>query len=242
MDQASLEVFHSLPLFDGFPYLTTRIAGAMHHLALLPADLGLAELERIARRQFAANRLRTSLVLGPERALYLSEGGSVWAGPPRCEFPVCDKLRLPDDVAQQGELLARQDRLRAFVAEVEMKGFLIDMPHGRSATAWDRERLSRRGPDGVPVGLEPCVRCGGYRGTGLLDGPGLVVDVFCRCENHNRCARCLEPLYERRLDDCGYFEESGQILHVPAFSAFGHRCWVGAASRARLSPRSDGCT
>jgi hypothetical protein len=38
--------------------------------------------------------------------------------------------------------------------------------------------------------------------------------VHCRCENHNRCARCGEQLAKRRLNANYYRESDRQIWHV----------------------------
>lgn len=60
----------------------------------------------------------------------------------------------------------------------------------------------------------------------------LVVDVFCRCDNHNLCARCLRPLAEWRLDACAYFEPEREVLHIPTFAALSHECAVDVPSLA----------
>ena len=96
---------------------------------------------------------------------------------------------------------------------------------GRTATAEDLVRLSGTDPDGVPVGLARCTVCTAYRGEYLPSHqPGLVVRVFCRCENHNRCARCLHPLHEQRLEASYYDERQARVLHVAAFCGLSHVC------------------
>lgn len=220
-----------LPLFDGFPYLVTKIAGAMHHVIVLPSLAG-GDLERLARRQWDANRLPTCLVLAADRALYLSEGTATWTDQaPRCDHPICDRLFAAEEFPATAELSDRERRLREFVASRRRSGYFVDRAHGRTPTAEERIRLTRVGPRGVPRGLSVCEVCRGWRGEGLLAGSGLVVDVFCFCQNHNRCARCAEQLRERGLDDCSYFEGEGKVLHVPAFTGLEHRC------PQRVSPR-----
>lgn len=247
-----VSAYFSLPEFDGYPYLVTRITAAVHHLILMPRYLTTDdELERIARRQFAANRLETSLVLWADRVLYLGEDGASWSGvPPRCSLPVCDKLPPPADTPLTSDMLKREQRLRSFVAAntprptghgSDGRGpYVVDRAHGRPATAEDRAWLSRRRPNGAPAGLQRCDSCGAYRGMGLLEQAGLVVEVFCRCQNHNRCARCFERFSERRLNGCGFFEESGEILHVPAFAALDHICPARPSRRGRLRHQADG--
>jgi hypothetical protein len=51
-----------------------------------------------------------------------------------------------------------------------------------------------------------------------------VMRVHCRCENHNRCARCGEQLAKRRLNANYYRESDRQIWHVPGFRGLSHRC------------------
>lgn len=214
----------TLPLFDGYPYIVTKIAGPIHHLIVLPGDLASGAVERLADRQWRANRLPTCLVLAADRALHLGEEGAGCTDePPRCDHPVCDRLLAAEDFAPVQELGERQERLREFVASRPGLGYFVDRAHGRRPTAEDRIRLSGVGQD-APRELSRCQLCRGWRGEALLAGPDLVVDVFCSCQNHNRCARCLQPLRDRRLDDCAYFEDEGRVLHVPAFTAFEHQC------------------
>ncbi len=224
MDAQQNALYLSLALFDGFPYLVTRIAGAIHHLIVLPRDRTEEELVRLARRQFEANRIRSSLVLGRDHALYVSEDSATWGPAPRCDAPTWRRLQPTEAFPATAELLGREVRLAAFVSEHRSLGYFVDRAHGRPATCRDRSQLEGLGPTGVPRGLMQCVICAGWRGEALLGTLDLVVDVYCRCDNHNRCARCLEPLYERRLDACSYFEDSGEVLHVATFQGLDHRC------------------
>jgi len=75
MATASTTPVAHLPLFDGFPYLVTRMAPAMYHITLLPRDPSELELSLLARAQWRANRLDVCLVIGPDRALYISADG-----------------------------------------------------------------------------------------------------------------------------------------------------------------------
>ena len=217
MDKTKREIFR------GFPYLVTRIAGALHHLIVLPKRPE-DELEALAWMQSLTNQLPTCLVLAPDRALYLDGSAMSWsAEPPWCDFPVCDRVKgvgSPDDP----ELDQRRAQLREFSAARKSDGYLVDLPRGRRPTPAEYERLSRRSSDGVPAGLEPCEECSGYRGIALLDGPGVVVDVFCFCDAENRCARCGGLLSDRRLNACSYFEDEQSVLHVPAFVGLSHEC------------------
>jgi hypothetical protein len=53
---------------------------------------------------------------------------------------------------------------------------------------------------------------------------GGIVTVHCRCDNHNRCARCGETLADNRLSSFFYDEERREIWFTPGFCAFSHRC------------------
>ena len=224
--QTDDEPTQRFPVFDGYPYLVTPLGPGLCNFIVLPGDLGIDELLRLARRQHAANRLWTCLALGPTAAMYLSdEGESLAEELPWSNIPVADALMGPEEFPPTAELRERQERLRAFIDAGPAQWMVIDPMRGRSATADELVRLSGTGPDGVPVGLVRCVVCTAYRGD-CLSGrrADLVVTVFCRCENHNRCARCLHPLYGWRLRACYYNEPRAMVLHLAASCALSHVC------------------
>lgn len=226
--QTLVELARHLPVFDGYPYLVTALVGGLYHFIVLPGDLGRAELVSLARRQHSANRLRTCLAVGPDAAMYVSDDGEAVAEVPRCSDPISDRLLGPEKFPVTEELRDRQQRLHAFIAECKARsagGYLIDRMRGRTATAEDLVRLSGTDPEGVPIGLARCAVCAAYRGEYLPSHqPGLVVRVYCRCENHNRCARCLHPLHEQRLEASYYNEQQARVLHVAAFCGLSHAC------------------
>ena len=226
--QTLVELVRHLPVFDGYPYLVTALVGGLYHFIVLPGDLGRAELVSLARRQHSANRLRTCLAFGPDAAMYISDDGETVGEVPRCTDPISDRLLGPERFLATLEFRDRQERLRAFIAESQARsagGYLIDRMRGRTATTEDLVRLSGTDSDGVPVGLARCTVCTAYRGEYLPSHqPGLVVRVFCRCENHNRCARCFHALHEHRLGAAYYDERRAGVWHVPAFSGLNHVC------------------
>jgi hypothetical protein len=61
-------------------------------------------------------------------------------------------------------------------------------------------------------------------GEGNGDRTPRVIRIHCRCENHNRCARCGEPLADQRLSSYEYDEVEGKAMYLAAYAAFGHRC------------------
>src|SRR5215213_3754732 len=53
----------AIPAFDGYPYLVTLVVKSLCHLALLPPRDSYDVLRDVARRQVAANRLQSCLVI-----------------------------------------------------------------------------------------------------------------------------------------------------------------------------------
>jgi hypothetical protein len=224
--------YPSLPLFEGFPYLVTRVVPAMYHVMLLPAEASELELVLLARTQWRANRLETCLVTGVDRAWFISADGrdDLAQTPPRGGTLVTGHLKPARSWADSAELQARQRRLDAIVEEKRRKGGYMfgDLTKGgRDATADEVGRLAGAGPEGRPRGLERCPTCEEWRGR-CLD-PSLtfvckVMTVHCGCQNDNRCAACGGFLYERKLNANYYNARDGQIWHVPGFCGFRHRC------------------
>ncbi len=98
---------------------------------------------------------------------------------------------------------------------------------GRPATDEERLRLAGLNSDGVPQGLTQCPVCAEWRGECLDPSAafaGQVMQVHCRCANWNRCARCGNHLYARRLNANYYDVADGRIWHVPGFCGVTHRC------------------
>ena len=228
MATTSITPVPHLPLFDGFPYLVTRMAPAMYHVTLLPGDPSELDLSLLARAQWRANRLDVCLVIGSERALYISADGldRLDPMPPRGGVLITGGLKPPVTWPATVDLQARQRRLEASVVKIGC-GFGDLTKGGREASADDVARLAGAGPEGVARGLERCPVCSEWRGDCLDPSPkffGKVMTVCCRCANHNRCAACGLPLYERKLNANYYNPRDRQIWHVPAFSGLSHQC------------------
>lgn len=245
---ASKEIIDRLPFFDGFPYFVTRIVGALRHIALLPADWSETELRRLARHQASANRLEICLAFGPDRAIYYGldaeRSGVVEA--PRGGLLVTGKLQTPVDFPRTAELVERTRRLEDYIAAHDRDVYLLGDSDAtyRAATPEELVRLAGRDSSGVMRGLERCETCREYRGVCLGTAEVYAESVttgYCRCENHNLCARCGEPLAEWRLNANHFDRQDGHVWHLPAFSGFGHRCssswspvgnwWVGTGQR-----------
>jgi len=220
--------------FDGYPYLVTRIGhSALRHFAVLPTTWSPEQLVSLARRQALANRLDTCLALDPEHAVYVSaDGTEEEATHIPTGLPVVEQLALAEELPATPELAERQAALRAWADAQIHEGYIVGdgLEGGRPATRDDRVALA--GHDGDPhPGLVRCRTCGDLSGDYLAthgEGDGdrrpRVIRVHCRCENHNRCARCGEPLADRRLSAYYFDEERGSVYYVAAYCGFRHRC------------------
>jgi hypothetical protein len=237
--EATRRLYPSLPLFEGFPYLVTRVVPAMYHITLVPAEASDLELALLARTQWRANRLEVCLVTGVDRAWFISADGrdELAQTPPRGGTLVTRCLKPSRPFADTVELRARQQRLDAIVEACRRKGGYMfgDLTKGgREATADEVGRLAGTGPEGWPRGLERCPTCGERRGRCLDPSPVFpwkVMTVHCRCQNDNRCAACGGFLYERKLN-ANYFQpRDGHIWHVPGFCGFSHQCLAPTGHR-----------
>ena len=219
------------PRFDGFPYLVTRRVGPLHHITLLPSDRSDVELRHLADLQVRANRLETCLVLGADRAIFygIDATSTGFEAAPRGGAPVAGKLQPAEDFPPTPELTARAEQLRVFIDSTKQTGYMIGGAQSgyRPATAEEISRLSGRDPDGVPLGLVHCGACGEYRGECLGPAPNCsesVAKVYCRCENHNHCARCGHPLSDWRLGAHHFDRRDRKVWFKPAFSGLSHVC------------------
>jgi hypothetical protein len=214
--------------FDGFPYLVSNLSAGIFHIALLPSDIDLDDLKRIAWTQTAHSGFGSCLVLGADLCFYsapngkISQSGRIPAG----GVNFLGKLRLCQRVQVGKE---RQVRLREYVAQHGPQGAVFgDISKGGRRVAGDEiDELGGQQDDGVPVGLGRCDVCGEWRGECLDPDPkfsGLVMRVRCLCDNDTRCARCGYPFGERAVN-ANYFD-AGTIWHVPGFAAFRHKCSV----------------
>ena len=233
--RARRSVAHLTPPFDGYPYLVTRIGrSALRHMAILPSTWSRERLLGLARRQALANRLDTCLVLGPADAIYVApDGAEEQADHVPTGIPVVERLRLADSLPRTPEIAARRARLRAYKDEDDSPRYIVGdgLEGGRPAILNDIFRLASLEGEDPHRGLAPCPTCGELAGDYLAtqgEGNGdltrRVIRVFCRCENHNRCARCGEPLAERRLSAYHFVAETGSVCYVAAYRGLSHRC------------------
>ena len=229
-----------MEMFNGFPYLVTSIVSALHHVTLLPAEFSDAALLALAGAQIAANKLPTCLTLKRDAAVYfdVDGGADVSHEPPRGEWVVFGRLEPQIAFPSSVDLRSRQQWLARFVEKHSGPGGSMfgDLTKGgRGATPQELDDLAGLNDDGSPRGLTPCESCSDWRGVCLDPGETFrdqVMTVHCRCENHNRCARCGETLFGRRLNANFYDRGDGMIWHVPGFSGLSHRC-------DDVAPRSD---
>ena len=226
---------HCPPPFRGYPYLVTRIGhSALRHLAVVPGDWPRDRLVDLTNRQALANQLETCVCLGPADAVYVTPGREP------CEasyvpsgVPVVDRLVIAGPLPDTIEQARRRQALRAYAQRLRSSGYLVGdgLEGGRLASAADVARLSGLAPNGLPPGLRPCFVCGrprgdylALRGEGNGDRTPRVIEVQCRCDNHNRCAGCGEPLAVHRLSAYYWDEERSTVRYVAAYCGLSHRC------------------
>lgn len=223
-------------MFDGFPYLVTRVAGPLYHVTLLPAGWDDVAMHELARWQAHANQLPTCLALTNDRAIYLNGRREVVAAPyqPVDAVLVTSRLAAPLDCDDGStELRRRQARLLELVSRSSRQLQGDATKGGHQASSNELWQLDCFQANGVPWGLMRCAQCGDWQGT-CLDpsnvAKDMVVSVDCRCANTNRCARCHQLLFERRLN-ANYYASEGTIIHVPGFCGLSHQCRPDAARR-----------
>jgi len=225
------------PLFKGFPYILTHLAGCLYHIILLPQAGGHSPQIDTARHQAQANRLPTWLVVSETEALFFEAGlyvpGKVAV--PRPRSILYGKLVPQEVIPEEREILFRYLTLGLHVDYLHGDGpglFVGDVTKGgRPARAAEVDRLSGHQSTGVPRGLRQCTTCRAWYGACLdTADPYLLVRVHCRCQADNRCARCGQLLYGLKLDSNYFSEADGQIWHVPGFAAIKHRCPLAVES------------
>lgn len=219
-----------LPGFEGTPYLATRIEPDLYHLLLLPRDWPLYSQLNVAFRQAEANRLPTHFLLTPDSCLWLQSCGAVMPAraEPREVALTFGKLEPCDLLPTDVDLIERYGALKEYVRDRGSQTVGCDPDRG-GWTPSPEELELYGGParDGVPAGLERCEQCGEWCGVCLdpeRSVEPLALPVTCLCENQNECARCGEPLFERRLQSNWYDEVDGELRYVPGFHALDHNC------------------
>jgi hypothetical protein len=229
------------PLFKGFPYLLTHFAGCLYHIILLPQanrPQGSHQIE-IAQYQAQANKLPTWLVVSEKEALFF-DGGlrlPVAVTVPRPRSTVFGKLVPQEVIPEEREILIRYMTLSLHADSLHGDGpalYVGDLTKGgRPACDAEIDQLSGCQPNGVPKGLRQCAICQGWYGMCLdTTVPRLLVNVHCRCQNENRCARCGQLLYGFKLNSNYFSESDSGIWHVPGFAAIKHRCPLAVESWA----------
>jgi hypothetical protein len=237
-------------LFKGFRYILTYFGGCLYHIILLPqadAQPNLPHIET-ARYQVQANRLPTWLVTSEHEALFVDSATDLSAvvPVPRPRSLLFGKLLSHAVIPETREILDRYLTLSLHAAYLhgDVPALLVGDPTkgGRPASPVEIARLSGRQPNGIPNGLRQCATCLEWCGA-CLDPtvPRLLVNVHCRCQNQNRCARCGQLLYGLKLNSNHFSESDASIWHVPGFCATKHGCPLAVESWATqrfISPKT----
>lgn len=228
----------SSSLFDGFPYLSTRICTGLYHITLLPRKTSEAFLLGIASVQCFLNQLITFAVIAADESYRLTPNGDhslTSAGRgigPTGGVLTLGWLRPLKELPYPAELDPRHKKLADFGNGPGRKWSLFgDLTKGgHDASEDELRRLAGQQANGVPAGLAQCSKCGEWKGECLDPSPTFtnrVMTVHCTCDNENQCAGCGHLLHERKLNANYFNEADGIIWHVPGFSAFRHRCERG---------------
>jgi hypothetical protein len=155
-------------LFEGFPYLVTRVVPTMYHVILIP-DLRAEDLVELARHQAHANHLPTSLVLQVHLALYIgTDACESWGdSPPTGGIIVTERLQPCRTFPQDHALTARRLALGRFVREASPRhGYMFgDLnKSGRKPTLEEEGWLAGTQSNGVPRGSTPAFAAASGRG------------------------------------------------------------------------------
>lgn len=218
-----------LQLFDGFPYLSTRLSPAFYHITLLPQDRPDTSLWTLAASQTYLNCLPACLVLDYDSCHYFDENGhSIRSNePPRGRIVAFGQLRLFREFVITTDWATRRNKLRNFAGNPQTY-LLRDLTEGgHSAAAKEARRLAEKQENWVPLGLVRCPRCSQWKGASLGPSPNFedqVMPVYCLCGNNNLCAGSRRWLHGHTFNANYFIEADGKIWHVPGFSAFGHQC------------------
>jgi hypothetical protein len=220
-----------LLVFDGFPYIVTRLTGAYFHIILLPNGIAVELFLDTTRRQADANRLPTCLVLGKDKCVYLGLDGTEQLSTeiPRATLFTSGKIRPCTSWPASDDLRERAKRLEAFGRDIPANAVLFGDINkgGRMATEDELDCLSGLQENGVPKGLVRCPFCSEWKGRCVDPNPrlkNLFVKVDCLCENDNFCAWCHDYLYDRKLNANYYDPIKGDVMYVPGFSCLVHQC------------------
>jgi hypothetical protein len=127
-DRAAFAI-RSMPLFEGFPYLVTRVSPAMYHVIVLPDDVDAAGLVHLARVQATANALQTGLVEAPGSALFIDTGGGERRG--RCFDPAPQFSGMVMDVRCRCDNDNRCAACHGLLHERELNANFFDERDGR---------------------------------------------------------------------------------------------------------------
>lgn len=226
------EKLSSVSLYDDFPYLLTRLTPAFYHVIPLSDTLEESTLRSLARYQHQCNQLPTCLALERERCIFFGSHGSEILSDqiPRGGIIIANRLKPCAPLENTSWWQKKTNWLEELVQRQRAYGEYIfgDLTKGgREAYEDEKQLLSGATLGGIPKGLTKCNVCLEWRGDCLDPNPVFrqrIMSVTCRCENTNRCARCLQPLADRKLNANYWDDATNSIIHVPGFVSLGHGC------------------
>jgi hypothetical protein len=231
-EQEAEEKKRVAPPFHGYPYLHSLLSAGVLNLTVLPSEMSDEMLIELARAQVIANQLPACLVLGPDRVVYVDVTGGLKPGTAALAPWALSTGVLQPPIAfdETEDLRSRREWAERFVAWIQGqfgRGYGNPSRGAVEPSPEQVEALTGFNEDGSPRGLTRCPSCGDLKGLCLDQGQFLsdgLIAVHCRCDNHNRCARCGQQLHERRLNANYYSARLGIVLHVPGICAQDHVC------------------
>ncbi len=232
-DQVDLPASDSLPRFEGYPYLITRLVPSLFHITLLPDTVSRHDLFDIAAIQRSYNRLECCLIYGADNCCYFTEEGQAVPSnnPPSGGEISTNGLVLPFAPEPTPSFKRRSEMLSEFKRDCGITEYRIVMAYltkgGTPASREQSEMLRGKNLSGGLRGLSRCAACGEWRGICLdpaIQTQNVLVRVSCLCDNNNLCARCHGKLGPCKLNSSFYDPEDGKVHYVPAFLALEHDC------------------
>ncbi len=141
--------------FDGFPYISTRLAPPIYHVILLPQDQSIDRLRVMVHCQAKLNGLLTCLALADDCGIYYDAEGfeETCMSTPQGGIIAFGGLKPLEKFTGTEELLLRATRLKAFADQHNPPGgcaFGDLTKGGRPASEDELVRLPGSQANGVP--------------------------------------------------------------------------------------------
>jgi len=222
-----------------WPYIITKLAPTIYNLTVIPNIQDHEKLIELVFGQLKTNGLESCFVFCEKQSIYLKDKtASISEDRPSGGIILSNKLLLSIELEKYIDsdptYKKRCNKLKKYCEAETDNGYLLgDLTKGgRDATKDEIDELSGENLNhkGVPKGLKLCSTCNMFKGVCLDPSENFknqIMTVYCDCDNHNRCAKCLELFYSKKLYSNYYDPKDNVIWHVPGFRALSHECLFG---------------